>query len=256
MGKMTLQGFVTTTDPIDAYGGIQLDPQVMHFLADAIREGRTPWNAQHDQRLHMKPRVITVDVREAGNGALGVWVELEIEEEDWFKYGELGGFSLTLVESYLKPRSGDPGPPLRIAADAYHFNDSDLRAVAASLEDHFSVYADRLYQFSELPEARVVIEMSVAVIQSLGPNVVASALYDAFKHFLRGPSQIDQPAETDFSLSVTEEPGRITRQASFKTNNDDHLKRILDKLPELMRPELEGKNLEFDRESEEWKELS
>jgi hypothetical protein len=189
-------------------------------------------------------------VRNTDDGYEGVWVEIEVEEEEWKKHGDMRGLSPTLIEPYLKPHPDNNNPPLRIAADAGHFDDRDLEAAAIILAPRFSVEAGRVYQLSELPDPRVIVEMTVTTLQTLASNMSASALYDALKVFLRGRNR---DKETDFNFRVTEVSGKTIVEGALRTSNDKHLKQVLEALGELQRSGLEGKSLEYDPEAGEWK---
>jgi hypothetical protein len=254
MGKITVKGFVTTTQPSSAYGGLQLHPQVIRTVAEALRNGHAPMNALHDQRRRLDPRILKVEVRDTDDGYQGVWVEFEVEEEEWDKQGDMRGFSPSLIQPYLKPLPDNENPSLRIAADAGHFGDRELEEAAAILASHFSVEAGRLYQLSELPDPRVIVEMTVTTLQTLASNISASALYDALKVFLRRGNRAKET--TDFNFRITGEAGKPVVEGALRTSNDEHLKQVLDTLKELQRPGLEGKSLEFEPDSGKWKELN
>jgi hypothetical protein len=99
----------------------------------------------------------------------------------------------------------------------------------------------------------VIVELTVTTLQTLASNISASALYDALKVFLRRGNQAKEP--TDFNFRVTEEKGKPVVEGALRTSNDEHLNQVLHALKELQRPGLEGKSLEFEPDSGEWKEL-
>jgi hypothetical protein len=50
------------------------------------------FRAHHDERFVLDSKLLTADVRETPDGYLGIWVELDVDEEQWNRYGDLKGF--------------------------------------------------------------------------------------------------------------------------------------------------------------------
>jgi hypothetical protein len=56
------------------------------------------------------------------------------------------------------------------------------RSLASATENRqHAVSSGQLVQFPALPDAKIVIETTVALVNALGPNVVASAIWDGIK---------------------------------------------------------------------------
>ena len=249
MAATVIQGWIVTTDPIPSYGGLRLPPKLMHTLAESLRDGRTSMNVEHDPRDRLEPRILGVDVRETDTDSLGVWVELEVEEAEWEKIQHLGGFSASLIEPLLKPDPNSNKPALKIAADAVHFDGETVQAVVERLEPHFSLGLGRLYQLSELPDARVIIEMAAVTLQSIPASLLSSVLYDA----LKGLFTRKGGASTDFSFTITEQGGQRSVQAHLRTDDGEHLKDGLATLKDIVRQKFDEETFEFDPEDRQWK---
>jgi hypothetical protein len=106
MGRIIVDAFIVTTDLVTAYGGVEFPEEEMLRIADRIRRDGLPMLGNHDERLRLKPRLLDVDVRRTRSGALGVWVEFEIDEEAWKgaeeAMGGIRGFSISVIEAYLE----------------------------------------------------------------------------------------------------------------------------------------------------------
>jgi hypothetical protein len=92
---------MATTNPIPAYGGVALPPEVMYKLAAAIQEGRLPLRVNHDERHSLEMQILLVDVRETKTGSLGVWVEYEVDEQEWKTIATLQAIPPNLISSYI-----------------------------------------------------------------------------------------------------------------------------------------------------------
>jgi hypothetical protein len=106
---------------------------------------------------------------------------------------------------------GDSSKPfVQITSDAGHFEDDLRDEVAEALRPYFNVKSGRLYQFAESPPAKVIIEFGVPLlifIQSVGINVLSSALWDGLKLFLQEKKPKSRSSHTSSSqCAVPTEP--------------------------------------------------
>jgi hypothetical protein len=257
MGRITVNAFIVTTDAVTAYGGVQFPEEELQRIADQIRRGGLPMIGNHDERLQLQPRLQNVDVRPTRSGALGVWVEFEIDEEAWKAaekaMGGIGGFSVSVVEAYMEAQ-GDPSKPfVQIASDAAHFDDSLRDEVAEALRPNFDVKSSRLYQFAESPPAKVIIEFGVPLlilIQSVGINVFSSALWDGLKLFLQ-EKRAKVAKFTYFVFTMRRADGTHVR-CFMRTADEKVLKHALDKMREIANSS--GSTFEYDEEHGRWTE--
>jgi hypothetical protein len=257
MGRIIVDSFIVTTDPVPVYGGVQFPEEELQRMADQIRHGGLPMLANHDERLRLKPRLLDVDVRRTDSGALGVWVEFEVDEEAWRAaeeaVGGFRGFSISVVEAYLEAQ-GDPSKPfVLIASDAAHFDDSLRDEVAEALRPHFDVKSTRLHQFAESPPAKVIVELGVPLlilIQSVGVNVFSSALWDGLKLFLQ-EKQAKVAKLTYFVFTMRRADGTRVR-CFLRTADGEVLKHALDKMTEIANSPSSA--LDYDEEQDRWNE--
>jgi hypothetical protein len=253
MGLLTIEAFIVTDSPVTAYGGFKIDTSVIPSIAEQIRRGGLPMLGNHDERLRLKPRLLDVDVRRTRSGALGVWVEFEIDEEAWKAaeeaMGGVRGFSISVIEAYMETQGGASKPVLELASDAGHWDDYLRDEVAAALTPHFNVKSSRLYQFDLVPPAKVLIDFGVPLlqlIQSVGINVFSSALWDGLKLFFAArPS-----AMTTIVFSAPRSDGQV--HFYLNTPDPEVAKQALDKLPEIANSP--ASVLHYDEEQERWDE--
>lgn len=254
MGRIIVDAFIVTTDPVPVYGGVQLPEKEMLRLADQVRHGGLPMLGNHDERLRLRPRLLDVDVRPTSSGSLGVWVEFEIDEEAWKAaeeaMGGIRGFSISVVEAYMEAQGDASKPFVQIASDAAHFDDDLRDEVAEALRPYFDVKSGRIYQFAEVPPAKVIVEFAVPLLQlidSVGINVFSSALWDGLKLFLRTKWN----DATFFVFMVGRSDGTRVR-CFLRTSDTEVLKHALDKMAEIANSS--GSTFAYDEEHDRWNE--
>jgi hypothetical protein len=134
------RGLLATTDPIPAYGGIQLALEALESIAQTLNSG-APVTTRlfHDAREPLHIENVSAEVRQRGDGEHELWIEFDVEEEGWEKYeserdarGAPGGLSFTITELFAELRSDDESVPVTVvvAADAHHFSDNEIAAAA------------------------------------------------------------------------------------------------------------------------------
>jgi hypothetical protein len=235
MALIEVEATVAGSRPMDAYGGIQLDRQVLEQLADALRAGRLPMLLQHDPSRPLHPRILDAGVARDDEGFDQVWIRFEIEEAvwaaaqtEWHRAGGPGGFSWSgSVPLRLVPAQGDgPKPTVAIAADAHFWTDEQVIDVATKLSADANVYAQQRLAFAHTPDPVVVISL-----YEFAKAMVAAGLWEALKGFLRRRqgSTSSGPTIFEFRLSRGDHDviGRVT------TNDAEVLHRAIDALASL-----------------------
>jgi len=129
--------------------------------------------------------------------------------------------SLTLAEVFAERRSETEPAPLSVvvAADAYHFSDDQILAAAREFPDAVAVKASRLYQFSAVPAALVLVQFLFQEGAQIPPGLISAWLYDALRRFRR-PGQV-RPALT---LEAIEGDRKVT--ASIPVEIDPAIAKI------------------------------
>ena len=133
MSQIIIKGFVATSGAVRAYGGVRLAPEGLYDIANEIRVGRLRLHSHHDERYLLSPHFLLVDVRETSLGDVGIWVEFEIDEQEWKEHGDLNGFSIAVTSENFDPDPNSTKPILKIYADAGHYGDEAFRAAVAQL---------------------------------------------------------------------------------------------------------------------------
>lgn len=214
-------------------------------VAQAVSDGSIPMHFGHDISRPVHVSRVTAGTERLDDGFLAVWAEFDVDSSEWdIVQGELdaagvaGGMSI----SFSAPLAGghlDPTAPVVILADAHHFGDEAIREAAAMLGSAgVESGGERLYQFSGIPEAKVVLDLVLPVIEALGVNLAASLIYDAAKHLLlRRRTQ----GRTIFNL-VFRETARGARklQIHLEAESPDDLRSTLERLPAALEAGLSG----------------
>src|SRR5437879_2146919 len=78
---LIVEGILTSTERVAAYGGVQLDEAILHQLIDALLSGELPMVLQHDVRRPLKATVIEAAVRSRPNGHKEVWFSFEVDAD-------------------------------------------------------------------------------------------------------------------------------------------------------------------------------
>jgi hypothetical protein len=213
---------MATTAPNPAYGGVRLPPETLETLAQTLRSQSVPMRLFHDARQPVYVENVDAAVRVRPDGEHELWVEFDVEEEGWARYeaeraarGGPGGLSFTLTETFAEHKNETEPSPVSVvvAADAHHFSDDQILAAAEEFTDMGAVKASRLYQFSVVPTALVLIQFLLQEGSQIPPGVFSAWLYDALRQFRR-PGE----ASPAITLEVIEGDRRVT--ASIPTDTD------------------------------------
>ena len=270
MSTKVIEGFLATSDPLKAYGGIALAPKAIYDIAQSIRDGKMSLRAHHNESYLFNHRIIDVDVRETKKGSLGVWAQLEIDEQEWEELKDLKGFSIAVVSDFFEPDPTDNKPAIKIYTDAGHYSEEDFGATIEELEKHFAVGGGRLYQFNILPPAKIIIDFAQNTLQAIPPNLISSWLYDALKSLLlhlklsKLKNQTTEQKPTAVTvLRVTSEDQQVDL-FQIQTNDPTVLQSALDTFYSNLSsksqengssPKPQESFHEFDNDSKKWKKL-
>lgn len=234
---------LATTHPIPAYGGVQLPRQVLDQVASAVASGAMPMHLGHDISRPIAVADVLTGIEQLDDGHFAVWAEFDVDAEVWAAHesevaaaGAPGGMSISFTGP-LAGRSLASDSPLVVAADGHHFDDVEIDSAAAIL-GRLGVDAggEVLYQFSFEPVAKVIIDVVWPVVMSLGPNLVASAIYDAARSFFR-------PGRSTVVFNICfKETRRGARRVKvhIEASNETELSAALDRLPDVLRAGTDG----------------
>jgi hypothetical protein len=246
MPQIEVEAIVTGSRPMEAYGGLRIADEALEQIATQIRSGKAPMIFEHDPRRPVGATVLDAGVRGTRDGFKEVWVRFRVDAEAWDEYqrdltakGAPGGFSFsgaTLLTTLPGPPSAQP---IALAADAYQWSDDDLLAAARELQRVATVNVSRRYAFALVPDAVVVVQLAV----DLGLNLIASALYDALRQFIRPRRR------TIFELRLERSRESASITARVETDDADVLRQAVDALTQVAS---ESGLLFWNSEAAEW----
>ncbi|MBB1034462.1 hypothetical protein G6031_08675 [Dietzia sp. CQ4] len=236
-------GILASSRPVEAYGGMQLAEETIEELAQVVRSGTIPVSIAHDSARPVSVSNVDSGTRRNDEGYLEAWVEFDVDETRWEAYQSavraagidgLGGMSIT----FMNPLDGEEtvDTPVKVAGDAHHFTDDEIRAAAVLLRAlDPSASGERLYQLSAVPALRVVFDLMLDSVMSIGASIAASAIYDAAKTlFKRG-----QTNSVDIAFKEAKSGARSLKIA-IKYHTEEELKTAMDRLPAVVESGARG----------------
>lgn len=277
MSWKRVAGFVATTDPLEAYGGIRLAEEALRSMHDQFVRGEVPMNGHHDSLLPIRTRNLVASLRPTERGGLGLWLEVDVHEEDWDRSGLARGWSYSAQEQIPPEEWPTPTQPVvSVTIAAGRFANADLIAALQLINRGFPVAGSRLFQFSALPPARIIVDMVWPVLTALGPNLAASAIWDGLKLLVlrfqvrkeraresgTGPVPIDKPI-VEFHIAG----GDFRAIAAVRTEDPDVLQKAMEVMSDSIKaavaqlppPPAENETrppsiyLSYDDEGQGWK---
>lgn len=229
---------LATTHPIQAYGGLQLPREILDQLVQAVGSGAMPMHFGHDISRPVPVSGLKTGIEQLKDGEFAAWAEFDVDADLWSEYeaevaaaGAPGGMSISFTGP-MSGRSLASASPLVVAADGHHFEESEIdEAVAILSRLGPEAGGEVLYQFSFEPVAKIIIDVVWPVVMSLGPNLVASAIYDAARSFFR-------PGRRGLVFNVSfKETRRGTRKVKvhIEAANEAELRAAMDGLPGVLQ---------------------
>ena len=143
--------------------------------------------------------------------------------------------------TWMEPLDGEEvvEASVKVAGDAHHFTDDEIRAAAAILRSLDSAaVGQQLYQLSAIPELRVIFDLALDFVMGVGPNITASVIYDAAKSLFR------RGTTNTFDIAFKESRrGTRSLKVAIKVSTDEELKIALDRLPQVLESGAGGRSL-------------
>lgn len=234
---------LATTHPISAYGGMQISKHLLEQVAEAVASGAVPMHFGHDISRPLAVAKVETGIEHLDDGYFAAWAEFDVNEEIWAVYmkeveaaGAPGGMSIAFT-SPLADRPSASGLPIVVAADGHHFESAEIDAAVEILDrTGVGVGGEVLYQLSFEPIAKVIIDIVWPMVMSLGPNLVASAIYDAARSFLR-PGRPEIVFDVSFKQSRN---GSRNVKIHIKVSDEAELSSALSRLPQVLQTGAEG----------------
>jgi hypothetical protein len=216
---------------------------MLEELAEGVRSGTIPMHLHHDIRRPLHISNVESGVRQRPDGEWEAWATYEVPAAEWDDYarelddlGAPGGMSFTTSVSRMEI-DGEHSVDLtvQIHADAAYFTSAQIQRAARELAAQGAgVRAGYIYQFAFEPEPLVVVHIVGSAVAILGPNIVASWLYDALKGLVRRERQggPDRPASR-FNIVFEETAEATTLKAHLETDSPELLEIALQGLVDL-----------------------
>lgn len=257
-GRLTLEAVLATTHVVTKYGRERLSVGALDQLCEQLASQSVPFRFDHDPARPLDIEVVEVEVRARDDGEHALVAVLSVAPQDWKAAKEAfdaagvpGGFSYTRheFENVVGPTAlveAAAGPSVIVAADARAFS-PEARAAAAlsiALRTRRPVEIRRSYSYSfDAEPALVYIEYA---IETLGPGVLASAIWDGIKSLMsrrKGQTRFELRRRGDkFSASVTTDSPPVALRALER----------LDQIIETEDPRLGSTTTVFDQAADEW----
>jgi len=234
---------LSTTQPVEAYGGFQVGVEMLEDFAAGVKSGAIPMHLHHDIRRPLHISNVESGVRERSDGEWEAWASYDVPEAEWDEYAsELdeadapGGMSFTVFMSQIEIDGvRDVGVSAQIHADAAYFTSAQIQESARELASQASVVrAGYAYQFAHIPEPLVVLQIVGSGLLLLGPDLAASWLYDALKGLIKRKREgsPDRPASR-FNIVFEETAEKTTLKAHLETDSPELLEIALRGLVDL-----------------------
>lgn len=225
-----------TSEPIEAYGGIEIPASVLRDLADQAEGKVFPWHADHDLTKPVRVRDFAVFTHDRPDGITELRFRAEIHPDDAHLIGTRPGISATVMSPLLRDEDADdrPDAPFRLSADNAWFDDNALIAAEERLLELGAPASDllvqRAYQFSWAPDPQIFIDIAGNTLLAIG----ASALWDGikllFKRRRTPPGGVTNKATT-INVDITD--GRRSLRAVVKTDDLEVARRAIESLDSL-----------------------
>ena len=245
-----VRAIVTSTHPVPAYEGFQLPDEYMEKIADAIQSGAMPMHFGHDITRPVIPQNVAAGVEPTDDGFRAVWVEFDVDADLWAQFqsevdaaGAPGGMSISVTSPIRKPRRQ---AVFHLAADSGYFDDETIVTAARKLRLYGGVQPERLYQFSASSSAKVIIEFTATMLGGIGLNILAAALWDAAKHFVR-------PRQTIVFNLIRRNNGD-TLKIHIASDSGDVMQAAFNRLPQILSTMQTGTAL-YDDESNSFRQI-
>jgi hypothetical protein len=181
-GRMRFRARVADTTPISAYGGVQLSLSTLQGLKRNLEEKTIQFSLEHDPARPIELWIVESEIISVTphHQALLVTAECTLETFETLPkesdgYTLRGGISVSVTEP-ISARS-ESSPVVVIAADANNWTDRDLIETGQQVISTVPLSINRLFQFSTVPAALVVLE----VLKDVGFGVISNILYELMR---------------------------------------------------------------------------
>ncbi|KAB1646483.1 hypothetical protein F8O06_07040 [Pseudoclavibacter sp. CFCC 14310] len=222
-----------TSEPIEAYGGVSIPPDMLRELAKQIQGRDIPFHVDHklSRPIRMRGFVAFVESRQDGIDELRFEAEIHEDDHHWLESrpGVSAMLTTPLARDESEERTGDA--VIQLSADHAWFADDALIDAEEELAKigiaRDLIQVERAYQFSFVPDPQIYIDISYTILLSVGANGIWEGIKKLFSR-RRTPRGGDALAVTAINLSVAD--GQRSFKAVVTTNDETVAQRALDSL--------------------------
>ncbi|WP_028707647.1 hypothetical protein [Propionicicella superfundia] len=180
-----IEAIVATTHRVEKYGGIRLSDSALADIADGLNSGGVPFQGHHDPLQPIRTRDLHAEIVTLSDGERAVRLTGFVHTDDWAEVGDVHGMSFATIEPLGRADGINPdAESIELSADAAWFDDDTIAAACSIMSAVATTNGNRLYQFSVVDDARMVLELGMNFVIALGPDLAASAVWDGVKLML------------------------------------------------------------------------
>ncbi|MFL6163850.1 MAG: hypothetical protein ACJ74U_16725 [Jatrophihabitantaceae bacterium] len=222
------ESLVATSHRVEKYGGWALADSALIQIVDALNSGKLPMNGNHDLTKPIRTRDLEAKLVTLDDGERAVRLTGMVVQADWEAVGPVGGMSFSTRESIGRAIGLNPdGDELTLLADAGWFDDQSIGDASVIISALAPVAGARLYQFSAVDDARVILEMGFSFVASCGPGLATSAVWDGIKYLLAHRKMSDDGVITSTRIELVTDLNAGTVTGIIDTSNPDAVSQAL-----------------------------
>jgi hypothetical protein len=241
-----IEATLMTSQPVDAYGGLQFGKDALELAAASLNFGNVPMQADHDQTKPVRVRNLRAWVDDEAEGFYRLKLSYEIHPDDAHYVATRSGMSAAM-RAPLDGREHDfnRDAAVELSADHAWFDDDSLVAAESLLVDGgvapHEIRTERVYQFSFVPDPQIFVTVALPLAGAIATGSFGSALWDAVKYLYRRrrtPSGGDSHKPTKINIRL--ESGERSVTGIVETHDEAVVTRALDVFDGLARDFIEA----------------
>lgn len=226
-----------TSDPIEAYGGVSIPPEMLKEIARQIEAREIPFHLDHNLSKPLRVRGLEAFVESRQDGIDELRFQAEIHEDDFHWLESRPGLSATIMAPLARDQNEERkcDAAIRLSADHAWFSDDALIGVEERLVRigvaRELIQIQRAYQFSVVPDPQIFIDLTYQLLLSIGSN----GIWDGIKNLFgqrRTPKGGEPLAPTVVNVSI--DNGERSIKAVVTTNDVAVAQRAVESLAQAV----------------------
>lgn len=210
-GWVEIEGVLMTTEPIEAYGGVQFHLETLESIVAQLESGEVPLAIDHDHAQELRARSLGARILPRPDGFHELRVKWAVHPEDAQAVQSRRGLSAAITHEI----PGRDKPAIvegEVTGDHAWFADDviehagEILAIGGPRRDR--IHVARLLQFSFIPDAQIYLAAFIETASTVGIGILTNAMWDALKFLLanrRTPPGADPLAPTRINLEMRSE---------------------------------------------------